>query len=801
MALKFSRNTKKIRIKKSIILFGSIFLVSLIFFEILLNFRKNSGKVVGNESTLPVLYEVESVGKINPMHGFLQPFKVGVVNSPMMPTANGHLKFSLDTYGGDVSDITYTLYDEAGKNTVTSGTTSFSTEKKSVDFEINLPDHMKKNQIFLLKITAKVDDKEVNFYSRTLNVSNDKISESITFASEIRSAILAKDETKLTKMEPDESKYTDSLADVNIHSSMKQITWGQITLTKVSDPMIVVNSYVNDCAEITYTYYASDGKNQYNVNEYFKIRNSDKCYLSDYSRRTEQVFSGTRAVQRQNGLELGVVPSDVKYISNQTGRIAAFVNCGRLFEYNQTTGKITKVFDFGDGKSDVRTDFKQHGIRLLSIDEGGSIDFAVYGYMNSGMHEGYCGISFYKYDSTTNQTSEQVFTKSEMPYEFLKTEYGDTVYRSRTGSYTIMSDGVLYQINPSGDKITKLLSGLDESQYAESKQGRYISWTEKAGSDDTIYTIDLDSGKKYKYKAKAGEEYIPLLYVGEDLIFGKLNAGSEGVDEDGNKVYPMTDILIGNVSSGSFKVVKEYPQTEHVVTAVSESDDTLYLTRSNLEDGVYKKVAEDVIKNTFSDEARGVDLTNTVSEKSGVVYSLAMKNMQSIPTKQISVASVRMKAGENAVSLPTPNLSNKYYVLKGGNIVSEDNRLNRQIESAADIKGSVIDSDRLVWSSARRERVSTINVNESVFKDIRDEKNGYKYLKLKGADLKNVLYFVSNGTPVYAQGADTEYLIIGYDSIGITVYNASKGVYETTMQSAFGYKIEQNGNNYKAFLK
>ena len=119
--------------------------------------------------------------------------------------------------------------------------------------------HMKKNQIFLLKITAKVDDKEVNFYSRTLNVSNDKISESITFASEIRSAILAKDETKLTKMEPDESKYTDSLADVNIHSSMKQITWGQITLTKVSDPMIVVNSYVNDCAEITYTYYASDG--------------------------------------------------------------------------------------------------------------------------------------------------------------------------------------------------------------------------------------------------------------------------------------------------------------------------------------------------------------------------------------------------------------------------------------------------------------------------------------------------------------------------------------------------------------
>ena len=50
---------------------------------------------------------------------------------------------------------------------------------------------------------------------------------------------------------------------------------------------------------------------------------------------------------------------------------------------------MLQVFSFSDSEgSDERSRNDQHDVRIISMDDSGSLAFAVYGYMNRGAHEG-----------------------------------------------------------------------------------------------------------------------------------------------------------------------------------------------------------------------------------------------------------------------------------------------------------------------------------------------------------------------------------------------------------------------------
>ena len=73
--------------------------------------------------------------------------------------------------------------------------------------------------------------------------------------------------------------------------------------------------------------------------------------------------------------------------------------------------KLSLVFGFRQG-DDLRGAYDEHAIRILKVDESGSMDFLVYGYMNRGNHEGETGVALYTYDALTNSVEERVFLAS-----------------------------------------------------------------------------------------------------------------------------------------------------------------------------------------------------------------------------------------------------------------------------------------------------------------------------------------------------------------------------------------------------
>ena len=77
---------------------------------------------------------------------------------------------------------------------------------------------------------------------------------------------------------------------------------------------------------------------------------------------------------------------------------------------------------------DIRENYDEHAIRILKADEGGSIDFVVYGYMNRGEHEGQVGVSVCHYDCVTNTVEEMLFIPTTLSYQVVK-EQLDTFTR------------------------------------------------------------------------------------------------------------------------------------------------------------------------------------------------------------------------------------------------------------------------------------------------------------------------------------------------------------------------------------
>ena len=96
---------------------------------------------------------------------------------------------------------------------------------------------------------------------------------------------------------------------------------------------------------------------------------------------------------------------------------------------------------------DERENWNHHDIKIVSVDEAGSIDFVVYGYMNRGTHEGEVGTGVYHYDGLAHTIDEEAFIPSKTSYEVLKAEMGKMLYLNEKNEFYLMMDDSLYRIN------------------------------------------------------------------------------------------------------------------------------------------------------------------------------------------------------------------------------------------------------------------------------------------------------------------------------------------------------------------
>ena len=612
-----------------------VFIAALITFCITTNKGNKDMTTKQADATLPVMsFNLDKI-KINTLHGYTTEMDPTKMRDCVIPISDDRkLSLSISTYGMAVDRISYKIRSMDGKRLVADDEiSSFSNKDNTIQADVNMPNVMDENTEYLLVFTITSGQDNVYYYSRIMQTDGKAAAKVVEFAKKFHDETFIKDDKSFftTYMETTTGD-RNTLAHVDLTSTVSQITWGSMAAAQYTNPVIALKEINDSYDVVTIDYVMScvDGKGEteyYNVREYFRLRQTEsRMYVLNYERTANQIFNSENSFISDSGsVMLGIRSSEAEYRANEAGSVICFVQEGDLYSYDINNGMIIKVFSFRDAEGiDERENWNHHDIKIVSVDEAGSIDFVVYGYMNRGTHEGEVGAGVYHYDGLAHTIDEEAFIPSKTSYEVLKAEMGKMLYLNEKNEFYLMMDDSLYRINLGSMSVKKVVEGLSTGSYCASESNRYFAWVDSANqySSNTIKVMDLKSGKTFEVK-KGDDQYLrPLGFIGEDFIYGQANAADVVSDAAGNTTFPMNGLIILDTSDQS--ELKTYTPSGGYVEKISVDGYTVTIDLIAQNNGVYAEIGQDTIMNREADSKQKIALDTSQSDTKLTVSAISI---------------------------------------------------------------------------------------------------------------------------------------------------------------------------------
>ena len=358
------------------------------------------------QATLPLVHITTRGIAYNYLHGLRQEMDGSFFRDTITPLGDGRtLGFVIDKYGNEISDITFEVRSIDGSRLVEkTKVTEYTDTGDKIQAAVTVKDLIETGVEYNWILMLKVQNETVRYYTRIIDSEGYHTYEKLLFVREFHDKTFDKERAKdlVTYLEPNAKGDNTTLSHVDIHSSLKQITWAELNVSQISQPQIVISEIEPQTASIRmhYRVQTKEGKktDQYNIVEFFRIRYTpDRTYLLDYERSMNQIFDPAADVYGGSKIMLGIRDDNVQMMESDGGSNLAFVNENQLFCYHAADKKMAYLFSFYDG-DDVRSNYDNHDIKILNVDETENVRFMVYGYMNRGRHEGSIGVEFYEYN-------------------------------------------------------------------------------------------------------------------------------------------------------------------------------------------------------------------------------------------------------------------------------------------------------------------------------------------------------------------------------------------------------------------
>lgn len=830
---------------------GTVFIVAVIIFSIMTNQTNEDLTTEMADATLPVITLYSENVAINELHGYSTEMDAAYMRDTITPIGEDRiLPVKIETYQKPVDAISYEIRSLDAERLIANADVNKYTETKgTISMQLTIQNLLEKGEEYLLVIRLESGNENIYYYTRIMEPSYEGIRESIAFVKEFNDTTF--DKERLSDLSTYLEKTTGDNATLQyttLNNSLKQIGWGELTVERLTNPVPsikeITSTYNVIVLDYVVTHVGDNGEMEYyNVEEYYRVRyTAQRMYLLNFERNVEQIFSGENATIYDNVIQLGIGSGDVEYKTNEAGSAIAFVREGELWCYNQMENTLAKVFGFrGFEGIDERENYGEHDIKVVSVDEAGSVDYIVYGYMNRGIHEGEVGIAIYHYDSLANTNEEAVFIPSTQSYEVMRSELGQLMYVTEGGMFYIMVDGSVYGIDLNTLDVKTLVTGLRDENLAVSASNRFFAWIEAEDTigSKTIHMLDFTTEKSWDITEKADEYLRPLGFMEEDFVYGVTKSGDVMQDAAGNITFPMHQVKIIDTVSETHDVLKTYEKEGYYVASIEIEDFTIYLNRIQFNGTAYVDADRDMIMNREGEENKTIRIQTS-----------------SDPVKQREVQiTLTKEAGEKAPKLLTPKETileesrevalekdknpNRYYVYVKGDVVLTTDSVAEAVIAANDRMGVVIgDDQQYVWKRARKTTQTAFNdiivgeedkgmgsieqcinamlekegINISVNALIEQGKTPKEILTntmkdatvldLTGCTTDEILYYVSNGAPVFAMtDADDAVLIIGYDTNNITVFDPDLGTSYRKNQEDANEIFENAGSIFFTYLK
>ncbi|CCZ65528.1 putative uncharacterized protein [Roseburia sp. CAG:50] len=683
----------------------AVFIVALFTFSKLTNHETKDLTTDLAAPTLPVVYFEDNGHPLNELHGYVEEMSVISMRDTITPLPeNGKLSLRIDPYDNKIKEVSFQIRSLNGDRLVQDGNVQVSGDKTAVTGTISVENLLEEQTEYQLILQVTAGEQTSYYYTRIMEVGKSQIDACVDFVEEFHAITMNKErQSELSSyMEPSSAADNTTLQKVTINNSLSQACWGDFVGTEVTTPVVSIKEMNDDYQVILLEYIMSsvgDSGNSeyYNVEEYYRVRvGAEKIYLLSFERTMEEIFRGEGDQISKDMIDLGIRSENVSYKTNETGNVICFVQQGELWSYNQIENNLTRVFSFRSQEGmDIRENYQEHDIRILRVDEGGSLDFVVYGYMNCGEHEGQVGVSVCHYDGVTNTVEEMLFVPTTLSYEIVKEQIGKLMYVSDSGVFYLTVSNQVYRIQMDSRKAEVYIDGLKSDMLVNSEDGRYIAWSEDG---TTMHVTDLEKGESFDIHANENQLLKPLGFLGSDCIYGwgyRTDIFSTQTQTD---TLALSQVLIVDTSDSAHSVLKTYETPGIYVTGIRIQDGSIYLSRVMKNGDIYVDTTEDTIMNRDLQEKDQVHIDTVVSDVKQKEVVLKLLEETSGSTPKTLIPKLIENEEPNTLEIKNLNASSAYYVYAKGKVVLATDDMAAAVQSADANKGVVIGNNLLyVW--------------------------------------------------------------------------------------------------------
>nr|WP_296485781.1 hypothetical protein [uncultured Acetatifactor sp.] len=830
--------------------FFLVFVLSLVIVSKIRNRGHDNLTMEMAPSTLPLVTMVTDGMEYNQLHGYCTDTDVAFQREHV--TVLGEARdtgFVVDTYGRNVSGISIEVRSEDGTRLIESTQIKeFQVDGGRISGNIALKDLIEKDTQYSLTILLDLGEENlVSYYTKVIWSDALYLTEKLDYVLDFHERLYDREAAReLAKYLETNSKLESNISfhKVNIHSSFRQITWGELNVTEVQAPAIRLSEIAAQTASMLLDYIVAteEGRNRtyYTVTEYYRIRyTADRIYLLDYERTMTQIPDAEQMFENDKIL-LGITGTDVPMMESEDGNVVIFQAAGRLFSYNVTTNKLTIIFGFYDeDNADARTIYNQHSVKILYVDEGGNVQFAVYGYMNRGRHEGEVGIQLYTYNSAQNTIEELLYIPYEKSYAVLDAEMRQLLYLNREQKLYLMLNNAVYGIDLAGRTYSRLLETAQDEGLQVSEDHKIAVWPV---GEDIYHSTSLEirnfgSDTRNRVSVQEGEVICPLGFMEEDIIYGVARADDIVVENSGRIFYPMYKVCICN-SAG--ELLKEYRQQDVYVTECTVTDNQITLERvRRLETGAYQETEQEHITNNLEAEKGKNTIVTADTEKYQRYVEIQLRNETDSQTVMTLTPKEIVYEGGRTLQLPDAEDNIRYYVYgpygvdgifnspagavnlaynlpgvvvneKGtcvwlrGNRVARNQIMAIKEEAVTEEKGplAVCLDAMLANEGITRNSQYLLDRGENVLRILEENMEGVEILDLTGCPLDAVLYYVNQDIPVLSLLEDgSAVLLVGFNEYNVGMLNPLTGSIDKMGMNDSAKWFEENGNQFITYMK
>lgn len=799
------------------------------------------------QATLPLVHITTKGIAYNYLHGLRQEMDGSFFRDTITPLGDGRtLGFVIDKYGNEISDITFEVRSIDGARLVEKTKVSdYQETDDRIQATVTIKDLIETGVEYNWILMLKIQNETVRYYTRIIDSEGYNTYEKLLFVREFHDKTFDKERAKdlVTYLEPNSKGDNMTLSHVDIHSSLKQITWADLNVSQTSKPQIVISEIESQTASIRmhYRVQTKEGKktDQYNVVEFFRIRHTpDRTYLLDYERSMNQIFDPAADVYGGSKIMLGIRDSNVQMMESDGGSNLAFVNENQLFCYHAADKKIAYLFSFYDG-DDPRSNYDNHDIKILNVDETENVRFMVYGYMNRGRHEGSIGVQVYEYNGMLNTVEELIFIPYNKAYATLKTDMEQLSYINKNGIFYMYLDGSILAVDLMKLTCEEIAQNLQQGSFQVSHTNKMLVWQNSADAYDCtkLILMNLNTGETQEIETSGTSRMLPLGFIEEDLIYGVAEFDDIRIDFSGSVTFPMNTVYIQNERG---EVLKTYSQEGIYVTEAVIEENLISLMRVvKQEDGSYTSTADDQIVNNLVDELGYNSSEVVVTQTYEKIVQLVLKNGMEIKKPKNTKPLQVLFEGARELTVEIKQPVSRYYVYGKYGIDGTFTHESEAINLAYSISGTVVNQNGdYIWkrsSRSARNQIMAItgkqrgednsdlavcletilefcgsikNVQpmldqgKTVRQILEENINGATALDLRGVSLDAILYYVNQDIPVLVSlENDSAMLVIGFNELNVVVMNPQSGtVYKVGMNDATEL-FRQNGNAFITYLK